>query len=425
VAGLVWLGPAWWDSRFGFIMVAWDALLLVLWWIDWSHLPRPAQLTVARAWSEPASLGAASTVQLEVQSEGHTEISLRVEDEVPASLRDRQAGGDMVIPGRGTGRLAYDILPKERGDVRMGRVFVRYGSRLQFAERRAVADVMQPLRVYPNLAEARKLRFYLLRSRQIELEKRLQHRVGGGRDFEGLREYRDGDELRDICWTATARRAKLVTKVYRPERSQSVWLVMDAGRLMRARAGAFTKLDHAVTAALGLAQVATAGGDAVGLLAYGRQVQAQIPAARGPGQLRNIFDQLALVHGEGLEADHARAADILLRSQRRRCLVVWLTDLAETAATPEVIESAGRLLPRHLVLFVALGQPDLESFLARRPDTARDMYRAVAGMELAQRREVLLRQLHEQGALALEIMPGQLATGLVNQYLRIKEESLL
>lgn len=128
---------------------------------------------------------------------------------------------------------------------------------------------------------------------------------------------------------------------------------------------------------------------------------------------------------ELVEADHARAADILLKRQSRRALIVWLTDLAETAATPEVIESAARLLPRHLVLFVALGQPDLESFLARGPESANEMYRAVAGMELMQRREVLLRRLHEQGALALEIMPGQLATGLVNQYLRIKEESLL
>ena len=424
-AGLVWLGPAWWDSRFGFLMVAWDALLPILWWIDWTRLPRPQQLLVVRAWSEPASLGVSSTINLEIRSEGQIEISARVEDEVPASLRQEPASGNVVVSPRGAARAAYEIRPKERGEVRMGRVFVRYRSQLQFAERRAVADLAQIVCVYPNLVEARRLKLYLLRSRQIELEKRLQHRVGRGREFESLREYRDGDELRDICWTATARRAKLATKVYRPERSQLVWLVLDAGRLMRARVGEITKLDHAVTAGLGLAQVAMAGGDAVGLLAYGRKVQAQLQPARGSGQLRTILDRLALVRGEPVEADHARAADLLLRSLKRRSLVIWLTDLAETAATPEVIENAARLLPRHVVLFIALGQPDLESFLARRPDTTLDMYRAVAGMELSERRQVLLGRLHEQGALALEVMPSQLAIGLVNQYLRIKEESLL
>jgi len=425
VAGLVWLGPAWWDRRFGLMIVAWDILLMVLWWIDWMRLPRPAQLQVAREWSELAALGASNTVKLEVQSEGAVEITAHVEDEVPPCLREELASGSMVIPPARTGQVTYAIVPKERGKVRMGRAFVRYRSPLQFAERRAVADLAQEICVYPNLAEAGKLKLYLLRSRQIEIEKRLQHRPGRGREFESLREYRDGDELRDVCWTATARRARLVTKVFRPERSQPVWLVIDAGRLMRARAGTFTKLDHAVTAALGLAQVAMAGGDAVGLLAYGRKVQAQIPTARNAAHLRGLFDELALVREEPVEADHARAADILLHAQRRWALVVWLTDLAETAATPEVIESAARLLGRHLVLFVALGQPDLETFLARPPETLTDVYRSVAGMELVQRREVLLRRLHEQGALAMEMMPGHLAVGLVNQYLRIKEESLL
>ena len=168
-----------------------------------------------------------------------------------------------------------------------------------------------------------------------------------------------------------------------------------------------------------------AGGDVVGMVAYGRQIQAQINASRGPAHLRSILDQLSLVRGELAEADHARAAELLLKRQRRRCLVVWVTDLAETVATPEVIESAMRLVSRHLLLFVVIGQPDFESFLARRPATSGEMYRYVAGLELVQRREMLLRQLHEQGALALEVMPSRLALGLVNQYLRIKEDSLL
>ena len=425
VVGLVWLGPAWWDLRFGYMVLVWDALVLVIWSWDWSRLPRPGQLEVAREWSDVVSLGSSCRVKIEVRAESIRRFFASVEDEVPESLRQQAPQGELVIPPGRTGSATYEVLPRQRGDVRMGRIFVRYRSPLQFAERRAVADLAQVVRIYPDLQEAKKLRLYLLRSRQIELEKRLQHHPGRGREFESLREYRDGDEPRDICWTATARRAKLVTKVHRPERSQSVLLVVDAGRLMLARSGLFTKLDYAVTAALSLAHVAMAGGDAVGLIAYGRRIQAQIGSSRGSAHLRSILDQLALVRGELVEADHGRAAEVLLRRQRRRCLVVWVTDLAETAATPEVIESATRLISRHLVLFVALGQPDLGNLIARRPDTPNEMYRYVAGVELLERREMLLRRLHEQGALTLEIVPGKLAVGLVNQYLRIKEESLL
>jgi uncharacterized protein (DUF58 family) len=425
IAGLVWLGPAWWDLRFGYVVLGWDAVALVIWLWDWSSLPRPEELTVSRQWSGPLSLGSPAPVKLEIHSERKIPISANLEDEVPVSLQAQHHGEEItVLPGE-AGSTTYTVRPAERGEAQLGRVFIRYCGPLRFAERRAVADLTQVVRVYPDLQEAQRLRLYLLRSRQIEIEKRLKHSPNRGREFESLREYQDGDEPRDICWTATARQARPVTKVYRPERSQSVLLALDAGRLMLARTGEFTKLDYAVTGALSLAQVAMAGGDAVGVVAYSRKIQANINAARGPMHLRSLLDQLALVRGELVEADHARATDVLLKRQRRRCLVVWVTDLAETAATPEVIESAIRLMARHLVLFVVMGQPDLSSFLARRPATSGGMYQYVAGLELMQRRETLLRRLREQGVLTLEVTPDHLAVGLVNQYLRIKEESLI
>jgi len=425
MAGLVWLGPAWWEPRFVYALAAWDALILALWWLDGRHLPRPQQLEVARLWSDPVALGSEARVTLEVRNPGNVGLEATLEDEVPPALRPMPPRVEILVAAGGTAQACYTIAPRGRGDHQLGRVFIRYRSPLDLAERRATAALHQTVRVYPNLQEARRLSLYLIRSRQIELEKRLQHRRERGREFENLRDYRDGDDLRDICWTASARRAKLITKVYRAERSQTVQVVLDVGRLMLAKVGSLSKLDYATTAALSLAQVALAGGDMVGLLAYGRKVKARLAPARGSAHLRQMLDQLALVEGELLEADHAHAADTLLSRQRRRSLVVWITDLAETAATPDVIESALRLTRHHLVLFVALGQPDLEKLLSQRPESSTAMYRYVAGLELVHRRELLLRRLREQSALALEIEPSRLSTGLVNQYLQVKERSLL
>jgi uncharacterized protein (DUF58 family) len=268
-----------------------------------------------------------------------------------------------------------------------------------------------------------------MRSRQIELERRLKRQPGIGRQFESLREYRQGDEPRDICWTATARRARLISKVYQPERSQAVLIVVDAGRLMLARIGRdgepTTKLDHAVNAALALAHVALSSGDRVGLLTYGRKVQARLTANPGRESLRGVVEALALVRGELVEADHSSAADQLLTLGRQRSLVVWLTDLAETAATPEVIGAASRLLSRHLVLFAAIGQPQLDRLSRERPRDLEAMYRYAAALEMIQRREVLLRRLREQGALVLDLEPGQISTRIVDRYLMVKERGLL
>ncbi len=425
IVGLVWLGPAWWNLRLGALMLVWDALVLLIWWGDLRRLPRPSEVTLAREWTEAVSLGRPCLVKLKVCATGKTAVLVTLEDEVPESVSARPARIEWVAPPGRSSEGSYSFEPTGRGDAHWGRVFARYRSALQFAERRVVADLAQTVRIYPDLETAKKMSLYLLRSRQIELEKRLQVHPGRGREFESLREYRQGDELRDICWTATARRARLVTRTYRPERSQTVFLVMDLGRLMMARSGSFTKLDDAVAAALSLAQVALAGGDSVGLIAYDRTIQARLNPSRGSSHLRLILEQLALARGVLTEADHSRAAEILLKSQRRRALVVWITDLAETAATPEVIESAMRLLPRHLVLFAVMGQPEFAALLSHSPETKDEMYRYAAAMELRSRREMLMRRLHERGALTLEASSGRLATVLVNSYLRVKEESLL
>lgn len=246
-----------------------------------------------------------------------------------------------------------------------------------------------------------------------------------------MRDYREGDEIRDISWTATARRNHLVTRVFQIERSQAVWLVLDAGRLLRAKVQEpgrelrLSKLDYAVTGALSLAQVALHCGDRVGLLAYGRRIQQNLNAARGFRQVRAILESLARVKGEVLEADHGRAAHTLMTTQRRRSLVVWLTDFAETATIPDVIEYAMHLTSRHLVLFAAMAQPDLNALAAATPKSKDEMYRHAAALEIVQRRDLLLRSLRQRGVLTLEVMPEMLASSIVNQYLDIKERNLL
>ena len=224
------------------------------------------------------------------------------------------------------------------------------------------------------------------------MEKRSARVRGAGRAFESLRDYRPGDELRDICWTASARRAKLVTRLYEIERSQTVWIVIDAGRLMRARVDGLSKLDHAVNAALALAQVALGSGDRVGVLAYGRRITLRLPASQGSTHLRHIVERLARLEEDDWEGDHLLAAGRLLADQKRRSLIVWITDLSETAMTPEVVRAATQLMTRHVVLFVVIGEPDLRRVAERRPGGVHEMYESAAAQEVVHRRERLLAQ---------------------------------
>jgi uncharacterized protein (DUF58 family) len=423
--GLIWLAPAFADRRFVYVMAGWDGLIILAWLVDLVRLPRPARLRVRRSWLAPSALSVESQVELTVFNESAVPVRTRILDHVPAQLRVEPPEVPINVGSENEATGRYSVLPNERGEATLGEAYVRYQSPMKIAERWARADLAQTVVTYPNLEEAKRQAVFLVRSRQIELERRSTRARGAGRAFESLREYREGDELRDICWTASARRGKPVTRLYEIEKSQTVWILIDTGRLMRARVGRLSKLDHAVNAALALAQVALYSGDRVGVLAYGRRIEQRLPASRGSAHLKQIIERLAAVREDESESDHAQAATRVLTDQKRRSLIVWITDVAETAMIPEVIQAASQLTPRHLVLFVVIGQSDLKTLAARDPDSVHDMYETAAAQEVVHRRELLLAVLRQQGVLALEHGSGSLSPTLVNRYLEIKERSQL
>lgn len=429
--GLVWLVPAWWWPNLVAAMFAWDAIVMAAWFYDLIRLPASSRFTAVREWEGAVSIGRTATAAVTIRNNSGTAIGIAVIDEIPSALRDQPPEFDLWIRGEGTGRETYTIRAKERGDITAGRLFFRYRSVLGLAERWAVANLAQTIRILPDVEVAREQALYLIRSRQVQMEKRRQRLRGKGREFESLREYRPGDEMRDICWTATARRHVPVTRTYQVERSQAVWIVVDAGRLLRAsvndaaRGMVVSKLDYAVDAALSLAWVATQSGDRAGLVAYGRRIQQRMAPNRGAAHLRKMVDALAQVRGEPSEANHGLAARVVAKAQTRRSLIVWITDFAETATTPEVIEYAARMTARHLVVFAAVSQPDLYAVASAIPQSEEEMFRHAAALEVAERRELLLRSLRQKGVLALELTPGKLAAALVSEYLGVKERGLL
>jgi uncharacterized protein (DUF58 family) len=424
-AGLIFIAPAWLDRRALLLLLLWDGVIVLLIAINLRRLTRASEMHVERRWSGPLTIESASDISLDIQNRGTVAVVVRLADYVSGQLRRELPDMEVAVAPHGAAQVTYAISPTARGDMTMGDVALRWRDAWGLVDRWGTVPLTQTVRVYPSVDEGRRQAFYLIRSRQIALEKRRAKRVGGSRDFESLRDYRPGDEQRDVCWTVSAKRGKLVTKVYQPERSQTVWLLVDAGRLLRARIGSRTILDETVTAALTLAQVALASGDRVGLLAYGRRVQHRIAPSRGAGHLRSILEALATVHADGVEADHAGAAAAMLSAQKRRALIVWLTEVAETAGVPDVIEHALRMAPTHVVLFGVVRQPEISALAASVPASPAAMYRVMSAQETIGRRDALLHNLKQRGAMVVEMSPAALSEGLVDRYLEVKERGLL
>jgi uncharacterized protein (DUF58 family) len=454
--------PDFFHPRWIWAIVAWDTLVLLLAVLDATLLPAPGQITVERRFENSPILGESTAITVEITQSSNQILEVRVTDALHPSLDPMPSTNRVLAYPRDPARVALSCSPNARGDITLGKVYLRYRGALRLVERWAEADLDQKIRVYPPMERSPEdTALYLLRIRQIAIEKRRLRLRGLGREFESLREYQLGDELRNVAWPATARRGKLITREFTTERSQQVWIVLDAGRLSRtafelrrkAPAGAktrpgtgldtapdtsfrdplsdenfvltLTQLDQSSGAAVALAQAVMQAGDEAALLVYGRRIQQQLLPASGAGHLRQFVDSLSQVRAEGSEANHLAAAARLKHLQRRRGLILWITELADSARRPEVVDAAVDLARRHLVLLVVLGHPELAQLAGREPKNVEQMFASTAATEILERRREILARLRAQGVLVVETTPGAVKADAINQYLEVKARGLL
>jgi uncharacterized protein (DUF58 family) len=463
-AGLLMAVPAFFHPRQIGFMLGWDGLIALLVLIDAVRLPRPERFTVTRTFVDSPQLGQPTRIELAVRYEPdavrNSVIDVRMVDDLHPSLVAVPAVQRVEAFPREDAVSTSTIYARERGDFALGRVYLRYRGAFRLIERWAVAEPVvaatndentarqQRVRVFPAHEDSREsTQFYLLRARQIEMQKRKLQLRGVGREFESLRDYQPGDELRKISWTATARRGRLVTRQFTVERSQQVWMMLDAGRLSRtafelrrggvesfAETGAereaahlltVTQLDQAATAATMLAQVIQRSGDKFGMMAYGRDVQQLLPPGSGAAHVRLLIDLLSQTKSEAAEADHLNAVARLKTAQRRRGLIVWITELVDSAGRPELVTAAAELVRRHLVVLVLLKHPELEELATREPKTRDEMFHSAAAQEMLERRRETIAQLERQGVLIVETTAAEVGIRAVSKYLEVKAEGLL
>lgn len=441
LTGVLFAIPEFFHSHRLWIMLVWDGLIAALILADAMMLAPPGAITAARRFVHSPAIGQETEIEVEVLQESRGIVTMQVTDELHASLIAMPNSISVVAYPRNAVWVSLKVRPGERGDFHLGKIFLRYRTALGLAERWAASDCEQKIRVFPATEQAgENSALYLMRARQIELQRRRLRLRGIGREFESLREYRRGDELRNISWTATARRAKLITRQFTTERSQQVWVVLDAGRLSRtafelrqSNAGqletehvvSVTQLDQAATAAVMLAQVVGSSGDKFALLTYGRKVQQQLLPGNGPSHLRLMIDLLSQTKSERSEANHLNAVSRLKNLQRRRGLVLWVTEMADSVGRPEVVTAAAELVRRHLVVLVLLQHPELDALAARLPKNVEEMFASTAAQQILERRREAILKLRQQGVLVVETTPKDVGAAAITKYLEVKAQGIL
>lgn len=426
IIGLVPLSLSWGRPWLRWATLAYDLLLLGLAIIDGRRSTLPKGVRITREFAGRFAVGAETDVQIKLQNATTRPITLRIKDEYPPQMKLIGAREATVrVAAQTEAQLIYGLKPPKRGRFEFGQTAVRFLSRWSLAWCQTAVGEPTAVKVYPNLRRAREAELKALGARSLVSAHRKTSWRGEGREFESLREYVRGDELRHISWTATARRGKLTTRQYQIERDQTILIALDAGRLMTARIDEETKLDSAVHAALALMSAAARGGDNAGLMVFGRRIQKYLPPNRGREHMDAALEALHAVEPEMIEPSYARALEFVAANSKRRSLVVLLTDLVDEEGSKELLTSLKLLRPRHLPLVVTIADRDLKAVVRDAPETGEELFTQSVAEEIMHLREGALRLVESQGGLALDVTAAALAPALLEKYLQVKERGLL
>jgi uncharacterized protein (DUF58 family) len=408
----------------GLVVPSWTGIwlvstvLLVAVLVDLALAGGVRGLAFTRSGATSVRLGEPVEVTLTIGNAGGRAVRGVLRDAWPPSAGAAEDRHRIDVPAGERRNVVTRLLPTRRGDRPAFRVTVRSLGPLGLAGRQGSHDVPWSVRVLPPFHSRKHLPSRLARLQQMDGRNAMLIR-GQGTEFDSLREYVIGDDVRSIDWRASARASDVMVRTWRPERDRHVVLVLDTGRVSAARVGDAPRLDAVMDAALLLAVLASRAGDRVDLIAYDRQVRAAVKGASGANLLPSLVNAMAPLESSLVETDARGMVAEVLRRTRRRSLVVLLTGLDAAPLEEGLFPLLPMLTSRHKLLIAAVADPRVAEMTRGRGDAEAVYDAAAAERTLAERRQITAR-LGRYGVDVVDATPEDLPPVLADRYLALK-----
>ena len=402
-------------------------LLAILVAVDIGLAASPSRLRYARSPDTSARLAQQVDAGLLIHNDGRRRFRGQIRDAWPPSARAEPRAHTVNIAAGQREHVDTVLRPVRRGDQRAATVTARSIGPLGLAGRQRSRPVPGQVRVLPPFLSRKHLPSRLAKLREIDglLPTLIR---GQGTEFDSLREYVVGDDVRSIDWRATARRADVMVRTWRPERDRRVVIVLDTGRMAAGRVGldptaadpaGWPRLDWSMDAALLLAALASRAGDHVDFLAHDRVSRAGVFGASRTELLAQLVDAMAPLQPTLVESDWRAMVAAIARRTRRRSLVVLLTDLNATALDEGLLPVLPLLSAKHHVMIAAVADPRVDELAAGRSDAAA-VYDAAAAERARNDRHAIASRLRRSGVEVVDAAPTEIAPALADRYLAMK-----
>ncbi|MCM0666157.1 DUF58 domain-containing protein [Flavobacterium tyrosinilyticum] len=382
-------------------------------------------LEAERITPEKLSNGDLNPITINLKNHYTFPISVKIIDEIPFQFQIRDFKIKKTIKAATQKEIGYDLRPTERGEYHFGSLNIYVSSPLRLISRRFIFDNGQMVPTYPSYIQLRKYDLIAFSNNLFQYGIKKIRRIGHTMEFEQIKEYVQGDDLRTLNWKATAKRNSLMVNQFQDEKSQSVYMAIDKGPVMQMPFDGLSLLDYAINSSLVLSNVILKKQDKAGLFSFSKKVENRVFAERRGSQMQKILETLYNVKTDFFESDYSRLYVDIKKNINQRSLIILYTNF-------ETMDGLNRQLPylkgiakSHLLVVVFFQNTELNSIINKKTATIQEVYDKVIAEKFMFEKRLIVNELKKYGIHSVLTQPENLTLDAINKYLEIKSRGIL
>lgn len=383
------------------------------------------KIEATRILPDKFSNGDKNKIELNIRNNYPILIYLEVIDEVPEQFQIRDFKIKESISPRKTRTITYDLKPTERGKYYFGNLNIYACSILNLVAKRFTFNHGAMVPTYPSFKQLKKFELLNINKNSLEYGLKKVRRLGHSMEFEQIKDYVLGDDLRTINWKATAKRNQLMVNQFQDEKSQPVYSIIDKGRIMKMPFNGLSLLDYAINATLVISNIVLKKHDKAGMFSFSKRIENVVVAERRSSQMQLILESLYNVKTDFFESDFSRLYASLKRHVTHRSLILMYTNF-------ETLDGLNRQLPylkaiskSHLLVVIFFKNTELNSLITEKAETVQQVYDKVIAEKFAFEKRLIVNELKKYGIYSILTTPENLTVDTINKYLEIKARGLL
>ncbi len=374
---------------------------------------------------EKLSNGDLNPISVSIKNHYTFTISVKIIDEIPFQFQVRDFKIIKKIKASAEKEIGYDLRPTERGEYYFGNLNLYVSSPLKLISRRFIFDKDQMVPTYPSFIQLRKYDLLAFSNNLHQYGIKKIRRIGHTMEFEQIKEYVQGDDLRTLNWKATAKKNSLMVNQFQDEKSQSVYMAIDKGRVMQMPFDGLSLLDYAINSTLVLSNVILKKQDKAGIFAFSKKVENRVFAEKRSSQMQKILETLYNIKTDFFESDYSRLYVDIKKNINQRSLIILYTNF-------ETMDGLNRQLPylkgiakNHLLVVVFFSNTELNELINKKTNTIQEIYDKVIAEKFMFEKKLIANELKKYGIYSVLTQPENLTLDTINKYLEIKARGIL